>query len=459
MTCRLEVVCETIFGETLVVTGADSTFGEWDVFRGVELRTDPAVYPTWVANVVSLPPGTEFKFAVISACGNFVRWEPTACNRRWPSELPTEGCLVLSAKFGEGGHGLTSLCATILAACPESFKREVTGICKANNIALALGCWNDTKVRLEEAWQKWEQEVLATVIRQVQETEARTVRIICIEGGRWAGLQKAKQSDLLHAVCSALGDPAFPVSVTWTTLSIFKGEFVSPWRKISSYPELREYSMVGGGSSTPRSKQRREARTCPSSPAGADAAAGAGVDRFGTMPRKARSSTWPSNTASELSSLAEELYGPGSDEAALIAQHFSGAGYLSLPLPIALSGEGCEFFDMSPDGSPSPREAKKEVDGEAREAQKPQRRRRGRSSSPTKPPSTPESTALAEAVADMPDCVWERSLSTQSSNGGASCCASWREHSADSSSSIASCREDGEKESGCGQNGIEELYA
>mmetsp|Transcript_104831 Transcript_104831/g.306165 ORF Transcript_104831/g.306165 Transcript_104831/m.306165 type:complete len:447 (-) Transcript_104831:105-1445(-) len=342
MACRLEVVCETRFGDTLVITGADPTLGSWNLSRAVALRTDPEVYPTWSASISTPPPGTEFKFAVIRP-GRGVRWEPIACNRRWPAEFLGEGSLLVSAKFGVGDLSISNPGATVVAACAHQDEPEVSQICKQTKTTMVCGCWQNLtdKTRLQQAVQDWEDQVRGAAVGLARE-EARAVRIICIEGGSFSSVQKAKQNDVLTAICRELGDLYFPVSFVWMTLNTFKGEF----RGCRGGFSLNFSSLM----STSRRKQVH--------PEAADEAAGGGDDCFtwkddectGEDTDSPKIARRPSATPAELQLLADEFYGPGSDEAALIAKEFGAEGPLMLPLP--LKEEGCEYFDLSP----SPRE-------------------------------------------------------------------------------------------------------
>lgn len=366
MACRLEVVCETRFGETVAVVGGDRTLGEWDLTRALELQTDSEAFPVWSGSVAVPPPGTEFKFVVLPPAGlEKVCWEPLACNRRWPPEVSSEGSAVLAATFGEGGlrvlnAGLGSE-AIVCASCPDEWQQEVAHLCKANKIMKAFGRWNGIQDGsfMVQACREWVAQVITAVVGLVHEREAHNVRIICIEGGPWVSVQKAKQPHLLHAVCSELGDPSFPVSVTWMTLSSFKGEF---GRRASGQQPRPP------GTASPPEAPRLPPTPCPdaapaadeASPADSDVAAGGGgglhlrdagsnASTASSTPTTAIGAECQGNKAMAVSAaaglarLAQELYGQGSDEAALVAKNLGVAGWWYF------DKDQCEYYDLSPE--------------------------------------------------------------------------------------------------------------
>lgn len=374
MACRLEVTCYTKFGETVVVTGSDPSLGCWDLTRAVELKTDEEAFPVWSVSLNMPPPGTEFKFVILLPYGGGAAWEQLACNRRWSAEIFGEGGAVISAKFGEGSLSIGSTPeATVCAACPEEHEQEVTKICKANKIMKACSRWPDKMDAswLAQAWREWEAKVLTAVVGLVNEREASAVRIVCIEGGPWSNMQKAKQPDLLNAVCHELGDSSFPVSVVWMTLSSFRGEYL--YRRgntpvVASRPAwvTAADAAAGGGGQTGSdavAKGIAEALGSPKQPAPAPWQLGEcrglpgpkaadllkGWHSMGTpleaprfLPGRRRSTGSAQTTAPDLMRLAEELYGPGSDEAIFINRKFGGHAQLPLPKP----DEGIDYYDL-----------------------------------------------------------------------------------------------------------------
>jgi len=102
-TCRVEVHCETNFGETLGLVGEDAALGRWDLAGAVRLTTGEALYPKWTAEVTLPATGSEFKFVVFGG-DDQASWEPFQGNRRWPAMVCREGhCPLLQAKFGSVG--------------------------------------------------------------------------------------------------------------------------------------------------------------------------------------------------------------------------------------------------------------------------------------------------------------------------------------------------------------------
>ncbi len=62
-------------GDTVVIVGSDPALGSWDPTRGVPLRTNESLFPTWAGRFV-LPKGSDvhWKAIVLKADGS-VRWE------------------------------------------------------------------------------------------------------------------------------------------------------------------------------------------------------------------------------------------------------------------------------------------------------------------------------------------------------------------------------------------------
>lgn len=80
------VNAETVFGDTLFVVGSVGPLGAWKPHGGLELKTDPAIYPRWCGGVRlqadSAATAIEYKFVIRRASGH-VDWE-VCYNRHVP---------------------------------------------------------------------------------------------------------------------------------------------------------------------------------------------------------------------------------------------------------------------------------------------------------------------------------------------------------------------------------------
>mmetsp|Transcript_13184 Transcript_13184/g.30970 ORF Transcript_13184/g.30970 Transcript_13184/m.30970 type:complete len:818 (+) Transcript_13184:15-2468(+) len=86
------VRAETAFGDSIVLVGGGSTFGEWDPLKSsLRLVTTADEYPVWTTGAVQCPLPTagmsaEYKYVRITVDGR-VEWEADGKNRRLPVQL------------------------------------------------------------------------------------------------------------------------------------------------------------------------------------------------------------------------------------------------------------------------------------------------------------------------------------------------------------------------------------
>ncbi len=89
----------TGWGDRVFVVGNDPALGNWDPYRGVELKTSDDLFPAWAGHL-RLPAGAnvEYKFVTIKADGS-VEWEPGA-NRGM--HVPDSGrATVMAGEYGD----------------------------------------------------------------------------------------------------------------------------------------------------------------------------------------------------------------------------------------------------------------------------------------------------------------------------------------------------------------------
>jgi len=85
-TVNFRVSVATNLGEKVVVVGNCNPLGMWEPRNGLELHTNPAVFPLWQGEA-AVPSGdaVEYKYAIMGADGEF-RWEDAIDNRMFTPE-------------------------------------------------------------------------------------------------------------------------------------------------------------------------------------------------------------------------------------------------------------------------------------------------------------------------------------------------------------------------------------
>mmetsp|Transcript_41244 Transcript_41244/g.94887 ORF Transcript_41244/g.94887 Transcript_41244/m.94887 type:complete len:286 (+) Transcript_41244:84-941(+) len=117
MSIFIEVSCETVPGDVVVMCGAGDVLGSWEPDRGVRLATSPATYPWWRCEIPVPSSSSEFKFLKMSDLS--ATWEELEVNRVFPGAALHDGT-TLKMVFGEPKIGVELSSAKIEAEAKKT---------------------------------------------------------------------------------------------------------------------------------------------------------------------------------------------------------------------------------------------------------------------------------------------------------------------------------------------------
>lgn len=106
--------------------------------------------------------------------------------------------------------------AVVCAACPAEHADEVALLCRQRKVMKAF------QVGLPSSMAQWETQVSMAVVGLVEEREARSARVVAVEGGPGSDLQMATTQHLVQVIRASLGDATFPVQVQWMSMGDFR---------------------------------------------------------------------------------------------------------------------------------------------------------------------------------------------------------------------------------------------
>jgi len=124
---------------------------------------------------------------------------------------------------------------SICAACPADNQDEVTQVCKRWKITKAFSQAIDAGASFSA--KHWLSQVALAVAWLVEERCATRANIVCIEGGRWCGLQMGQQEVLCQAVRAELKSADFPIRVKWMPIQ----DFLDGAGDVGKSPVSRDY--------------------------------------------------------------------------------------------------------------------------------------------------------------------------------------------------------------------------